>query len=269
MKAIFRFLSLAFAAASLIILTNCNQTPNANTTSNSSPGVESSPTATTADNTTSEGNEDVEYMTKLGLMKGHMLVAKELLDLGKADQAEPHVGHPIEEIYSDVEDQLQGRNVPEFKTELTQLHDLVKSNPKDAKLQTNFAQSMEAIDKAIEVLPESQRQSPEFILQVMNRLLETAGAEYEAAIADGKFSEIIEYQDSRGFINYTDSLYKSISGQLSKDNSEVEKVITQTMTQLKTAWPSALAPEKPVLPPEKVTELIETIEENSQKVIKG
>ncbi|HBY75801.1 MAG TPA: hypothetical protein DEG47_02040 [Cyanobacteria bacterium UBA11148] len=268
MKAIFRFLSLTFAAGSLIILTNCNQTPSPSNTSNSSPTAESSPTATTADKTTSEEN-DINYMTKLGLMKGHMLVAKELLDLGKTDQAEPHVGHPIEEIYSDVEDELKERNVPEFKTELTQLHDFVKSNPKDAKLETNFNQSMESIDKAIEVLPESQRQSPEFILQVINNLLETAGAEYEAAIADGKFSEIIEYQDSRGFVNYADSLHKSIADQLSKDNAEIEKAIAENLTQLKTAWPSALAPETPVLSPEKVTQLIETIEEDSQKLIKG
>ena len=36
--------------------------------------------------------KDLDYMVKLGLMKGHMMVARELLDLKKPDQAEPHIG---------------------------------------------------------------------------------------------------------------------------------------------------------------------------------
>jgi len=75
--------------------------------------------------------KDVDYMTKLGLMKGHLIVAKELLDQGKPDQAEPHIGHPVEEIYADVEDQLNERKIPEFKTTLIKLQDLVKAGAKD------------------------------------------------------------------------------------------------------------------------------------------
>jgi hypothetical protein len=35
--------------------------------------------------------KDVDYMSKLGLMKGHLLVAKELLDQNQPKQAEPHM----------------------------------------------------------------------------------------------------------------------------------------------------------------------------------
>jgi hypothetical protein len=38
------------------------------------------------------------------------------------------------------------------------------------------------------------------------------------------------------------------------------------MTQLKTVWPSPIAPATPVLPPDKVTQLVKTIENNAQKV---
>jgi hypothetical protein len=199
-------------------------------------------------------------------MKGHMMVAKELLDQGKPDQAEPHIGHPVEEIYVDVEEQFQERNVPEFKTALMSLQDLVKSNPKDAKLAANFEQSMQAIDGAMQVLPEQQRQSPEFVLQVIDGLLDAAGAEYGAAIADNKISAVIEYQDSRGFVNYADTLNSNISDSLTKENPEAQKAIADSMNKLKTAWPSAQAPATPVLPPEEVSQLIKTIEQNSQKV---
>jgi hypothetical protein len=72
-------------------------------------------------------------------MKGHLFVAKELLDLKKPIDAEPHIGHPVEEIYSDVSEQLTERKVKEFKTTLTTLEDLVKAGAKDqTKVSTNF-----------------------------------------------------------------------------------------------------------------------------------
>ncbi len=209
--------------------------------------------------------KDVDYMVKLGLMKGHMLIAKELLDLKKPDQAEPHIGHPVEEIYVDVEDQLKERNVPEFKTQLIRLQDLVKSKPNDPQIDSQFEASMKAVDAAIAALPETQRKSSEFTLKVINGLLDTANSEYQASIANDKISAAIEYQDSRGFVTYADTLRNNISEPLTKKNPEAQKAIADTMTQLKTAWPSAVPPEKPVLPPDQVTQLIKTIEKNAQQ----
>lgn len=211
--------------------------------------------------------KDVDYMSKLGLMKGHMIVAKELLDKQQPAQAEPHIGHPVEEIYVDVEDQLQERKVPEFKDSLISLQDFVKSSPKDAKVNTNFATSMQAIDGAIQVLPEQQRSSPEFVLQVINELLDAANSEYGAAIADNKIAAVIEYQDSRGFVEYANTLYQGIASKMAQTNAEAHKAIETSMGELTKAWPSAIAPAAPVKTPAQVSQLIKTIEQNSQKVI--
>jgi hypothetical protein len=153
------------------------------------------------------------------------------------------------------------------------LQNLVKSNPKDAKvfdqsMQASFEQSMQAVD-AIQVLPEQQRQSPQFVLQVINGLLDSANSEYGAAIANGKIAAVIEYQDSRGFVNYADTLRNKISDPLAKQNPAAQKAIADSMTQLKTAWPSAQAPATPVLPTDKVSQLIKTIEQNAQNILKS
>ncbi len=209
--------------------------------------------------------KDVDYMTKLGLMKGHLLVAKELLDLQKPAQAEPHIGHPVEEIYLDVEDQLNERNVPEFKTSLISLQDLVKA--KSAKIDTNFTEAVKSIDNAIAALPENQRSSPEFVLLVINGLLDTANSEYTAAIANGKITAAIEYQDSRGFVNYADELYEGISSQVAGSNAEADKFITTNIGELSKNWPAVIPPATPVNPPAQVTQLIKTIEQESRKVV--
>jgi Helix-hairpin-helix motif len=211
--------------------------------------------------------KDVDYMTKLGLMKGHLFVAKELLDQNQPKQAEPHIGHPVEEIYVDVEDQLNERKVKEFKTTLVSLQDLVKSKPKDAKVKTDFTSSMQAVDGAIAALPADQRSKPGFVLKTVNGLLDAANSEYGAAIADGKVAAPIEYQDSRGFVLYAGELYKGISSQVAQQDPEAHKAIEASMAELIKVWPSAIPPAKAVKIPNDVTKLVTTIEQNSQKVI--
>lgn len=212
--------------------------------------------------------KDVDYMTKLSLMKGHLLVAQELLEKKQPQQAEPHIGHPVEEIYVDVEYQLNERQVKEFKTTLVSLQNLVKSNPKNAKVNSDLAASIQAVDAAIAALPTEQRSKPRFVLQVINQLLDAANAEYTAAIADNKIVEAIEYQDSRGFVIYANELYQGIANQVATENPAAHQAITASLTQLQQAWPSVIPPEQAAKPPATVTQLVTTIEENSRKIIK-
>jgi hypothetical protein len=211
--------------------------------------------------------KDVDYMVKLGLMKGHLYVAKELIDLKKIDQAEPHIGHPVEEIYADVEEQLNERKVKEFKTPLIALHDQVKAGGKDAaKLKTDFTASMKSVEDAIAGLPATQRTSPSFALQVIAGLLDSANSEYTAAIANNKIAQAVEYQDSRGFVLYSQELFKSIEPQLTKSNAAAATSIGKSLKDVAKAWPSAIPPTAPVLPTTEVTKLVKLIENESAKI---
>ncbi len=211
--------------------------------------------------------KDVDYMTKLGLMKGHMLVAQELLALNQPKQAEPHLGHPVEEIYVDVADQLAERGAKDFKESLIQVQDLVKSKPTDPQVQVKYEAAMAGIDQAISALPATQRQSPRFVLQVINGLLETAVAEYTAAIANDKISAVIEYQDSRGFVLYVKQLYSSIEPTLSKTDAQSSQQLQATLTQLQTAWPAAIAPSKPVMTVDQVVAAVKQIEQTIKPLV--
>lgn len=211
--------------------------------------------------------KDLDYMVKLGLMKGHMMVARELLDLKKPDQADPHIGHPVEEIYADVEEQFKERGVPEFKAQLITLQDMVKAGGKDAaKTNAQFQLALNAIDGAIAKLPEAQRKDQKFILQVISGLLDTARSEYDAAIADGKIKEAIEYQDSRGFVLYAKELYQGIASQVRTQSAANDQQISTAFVDLTAAWPSPLPPATPVQSVEAVSQRIKSIEAIAQKV---
>jgi hypothetical protein len=205
--------------------------------------------------------KDLDYMVKLGLMKGHMMFARELLDLKKPDQAEPHIGHPVEEIYADVEEQLKERGVKEFKSTLSKLQDMVKAGAKDpVKTDEQFKLALSEIDGAIAKLPEKQLKDDKFVLQVITGLLDTAGSEYDAAIADNKIKEAIEYQDSRGFVMYSQELYKAIAPQVKAKSAENDQKIATALTEVASAWPAAIPPATPAKSVEDVTKLIKSIE---------
>ncbi len=260
----FRFVPLTIAFASLITLTgHRHQSAIANPTI-----VAQSHSHSSTKLTMSEASEDVNYLVNLGLIKGHLIVAKELLELGEAEQAEPHIGHPVEEIYGDLEDQLSERGVPQFKQTLTNLHDWVKLKPNDPELWTHYNAAIAAVDQAIAELPDSQQQSPAFVLEVINHILATASAEYTAAISNGHIHEEIEYQDSRGFVLYVKNiLYPSIEATLAEENPAANSQIKATLAELETAWPSVLPPNSPVVTPETVAMQVQTIAEISQGTI--
>ncbi len=210
--------------------------------------------------------KDIDYLTKLALMQGHLLVAKELIDLKQTAAAIPHFGHPIEEIYVDLEEQLAERQVPEFKTALIRLQDLVKSAPTDARIAPTLSTVTASLDQAIQALPSTQRQDQGFVMQVIDGLLETAGAEYQAAIANGKISAAIEYQDSRGFVQVAQKLYQEIAPQVQKKDPQLHKDLEAQLTKLSTAWPTVLPPAQLVLSSDQVLAQIKALKQTAQKL---
>jgi len=139
--------------------------------------------------------------------------ANSLVRAGNYEEAEPHIGHPVEELYSDIEAELPARNVADFKPTLVEMQDLFKSAPESPETQQAISDSLAAIDGAVAALPAEKSQSPELVMDVIVELLKNATAEYEAAIANNKFVEVEEYQDSRGFVLYAEELYQNISEQ--------------------------------------------------------
>lgn len=214
--------------------------------------------------------KDVDYLTKLSLMQGHLLVAAELLDRQLPKQAEPHIGHPIEEIYVDISDQLLERQVPDFKNTLLRLQDLVKNKPTDPAMKGELTAAMAAIDRAIAALPERDRQSPSFVLETIDGLLDTAAAEYTAAISNGKITAAIEYQDSRGFVAYAkNKLLPAIAPALASQNPALSKQLTQQLDDLYRAWPDPVPPAKPVLTAEALTAKVSAIQAVTTPIIRA
>jgi len=207
--------------------------------------------------------KDIDYLVKLGLMKGHMIVAGELIALGRLKDAEPHIGHPVEEIYIDVEDQLTERKVPQFKDQLIQLQDRIKTSKNSAEVKTLFDKSMNSIDVAIKAIPAKQMSDSSFIAQSVSGLLENAASEYTNAVSGGKITAAIEYQDSRGFVWYADQLIAPLAAK-----NPALGGIRAKIASLKKIWPAAVPPEQAVATPDAVTKNIHEIQKSCEELRK-
>lgn len=64
-------------------------------------------------------------------------------------------------------------------------------------------------------------------------------------------------------------MYEGIASQMQTAHPEQNKAITSSMSELIKAWPSVIPPWAPAKTPEEVAKLVDTIEENSQPVIKS
>lgn len=207
-----------------------------------------------------QGIEDpISYAAVLGLMKGHLLAASELMQLKDYKAAEQHIGHPVDELYGDLEPALMERGVPPFKQQLTTLLDLVQSAPTSPQTDAAFKNAQQHIDRALQAIPEQERLDSGFVVAVIRQLLEAAGSEYAAAITDGRFAETVEYQDSRGFVCYADQLHQEMAMTLQTRDPELNAKVRSTLDALLPVWPSPMPPPRPLKTPAQVQTLVQSI----------
>src|SRR6266545_3773145 len=63
----------------------------------------------------------IRFYRDIALMRGHLLVGGQLIDLGLWDEALPHFLHPTEELYGAMEKYIKLHNIRPFSRELQAL----------------------------------------------------------------------------------------------------------------------------------------------------
>lgn len=143
---------------------------------------------------------DADLLLALAQMQGHLLIATELLNRGENAAAEPHVGHPADELYGAVAPALTQRGIPPFLEVLEALRQQVRLDPRSSATTNRLAAARQAIERAELALPAAFRNAPSTLPMLVRQLAATASQEYGAAVDDGRVIELIEYQDARGFL---------------------------------------------------------------------
>lgn len=201
----------------------------------------------------------IRFYRDVELMRGHLLVGRQLIDLELWDEALPHFLHPTEELYKLLERYIKLHKMRPFRRELQALAQAVKAKRKGAQ-----EQAMKVVEQRLEaalaVAKKYMTPVRRFTVRTAIEVLRVAQSEYEASMEGGRFVKPVEYQDSRGFVWQAERMIERVAaGPPAIDAASLAKIRT-AFAKLKTAWPAPMPPPKPILEVGQISALISQIE---------
>lgn len=207
------------------------------------------------------------FATRIALLRGHLLVGDELVKQQQWNAALPHFLHPTEELYNDLKDTLAEYKVAPFDGALKGLADVVKARRGGG----DYARALKLVNDALMDAERAMQNRtgdwPGLVTEAAIETLKVAGAEYAAAIADGRIAKPVEYQDARGFIWQAERMIESVAEALEKRNAEALASVRTGFAELKKAFPAPMPPRVPVLTPADVLADIARIELAASKLM--
>ena len=197
---------------------------------------------------------DLDVQVVLAQMQGHLLVAQELLRQRQFSAAEPHVGHPVDELYGALLPALQRRQIPPFLATLEELRQQVRLNPSAPSTALKLAKAQQAIAAVTQAFPGPGAPQAPMVQGIVRQLAQTAVNEYSAAVAGNQVVEVIEYQDARGFLLEAQQL---LNNAIAREPAAARglKSEQQTIAAMLKAFPSVKPPSKAVMAPVQLQQL--------------
>lgn len=149
---------------------------------------------------TNAASEDADFAMRLVLIEGHLQVGRELMEGGQTQNALPHFGHPVRELYSDMIPVLVHRHGQQFDRDLIALEALAARENNSEMFRTAFDAALAKVHAARDLIPAEKWASDEFVLGLVADTANVASQEYRHALVGGRIDSLIEYHDARGFI---------------------------------------------------------------------
>jgi hypothetical protein len=199
----------------------------------------------------------IRFYRDIELMRGHLLVGRQLIELELWDEALPHFLHPTEELYGLMEKYIKLHRMQPFKRELEALAQAVKARRKGAQEQA-LKVVERRLDAALGTAKRFMTPVASFTIKSAIEVLRVAQSEYAASMEDGRFVKPVEYQDSRGFVWRAERMIESGAAGL-LDASSLARA-RAAFAEIKTAWPAPMPPPQPVLETGRISALISEIE---------
>jgi len=181
--------------------------------------------------------DDVAFLKRLGLIRGHLYVGQKLYREGRVDMARTHIKHPRDELYAGLVPAINARGASSFDQALSGLAEALESDA-----------GIEAVETAWETLDESIREIETSVdattaqqLLAVARMSRTAAEEYAIGVVNGRLDNAHEYQDAWGFVQVARLRLDRLSGANDDEIRAIERA-GKALADLNRLWPG-LAPE--------------------------
>ena len=166
---------------------------------------------------------DVEYLHRLGQVRGHLTVFIALHQLGAHEMSRTHAKHPKSELYADLIPAFQRRSMAGFANELEALSRAVADGGDLETAYRNVSASITKNEPNVSVATH---------LAAISKVTRTAGDEFNIGVTkDGTIVNAHEYQDAYGFLMAA----RKTLDRLKPDNNEEREAVDLAKQQLTTA----------------------------------
>jgi len=145
--------------------------------------------------------DDTDFLFRLGMLEGHLMVGHDLLAARQNALALPHFGHPVRELYDDIAPYIAAKRIPPFEAKLIKLEAAVAGAPNAPETEALYA-DIRTLGAAREVTPAALRASVPAMIKICADTLDAAAGEYGEALNRGRIDSVVEYHDSRGYVSY-------------------------------------------------------------------
>jgi hypothetical protein len=182
----------------------------------------------------------VEFASNIEQIRGHLDQALFNRESGNNTLALAHTLHPIEEVYSNIEDQLANENSTLNQTLSAALQNLSSSitNASLPDVENHIDHINMLLNNGVQAIVSTSQlvdSNLGFNASVVARLLDVSGHEYEEAISNGTIKAIVEYQDAQAFIDRAQSLFNSSASRINQSMAHEVEEIHQFFSTLNSA----------------------------------
>lgn len=177
----------------------------------------------------------VHFDSNMEQIRGHLDQAVANKEIGNTTLAKAHTLHPIEEIYSSIEVQIDSTDPSlnqSLSSSLNQLSNMVDNSSVEEFMTRALDINGLLNDTVGKVIPAQVINDSAFNLMVVGNLLSVADNEYKEAIENGQLKEIVEYQDGQAFISRASSIFNESSPLIPQEKSADVPVINEFFADL-------------------------------------
>jgi len=158
---------------------------------------------------------------RLAFMSGHVAAGLALYRAGEAEAAAPHLMHPVSEGY---EAERAGLDKLGFEPDTFRN---VSNALEQGRPASEIEPQLEAAEANLSAMRKEAGGDPAASIRF---LMDTAVAEYSAALTDGKVTDAAEYQDAWGFVTIARELASELEGSSSQK-------VAATLDEMLGLWP--------------------------------
>ena len=170
----------------------------------------------------------IDFASNIEQIRGHLEQAVSNKELGNITLAKAHTLHPIDEIYSSIEVQIDASDPTLNQSLSSSLNQLSNSvdNATIEEFKTKASDVNGLLNETSEKVIHSQEaNSTIFNLMLVADLLSVGENEYREAVENGTVTEIVEYQDGQAFISRAQSIFNQTAPMVPQEESaEVEEI---------------------------------------------